>query len=1207
MQRRTGFGRHKLPEAPLSPRSEWEARSREMLSRVLNHRNTVVFVGAGCSAALGYPTWSGLTRAVIEHTLDAVRAASGPDNPQADLDRLARFQESFTVGSVPADQMMFMLGACQRMYEKYFVEAGQARFGETLRRILSEPDPATRPVHNPYQVLAKFGAFHRFITSNYDPQMELALRDLPPTGRDILEPTRADAERQRYGAPIVFTQTPRYYEQLALFVLGHVDDGENMVFHCHGSLEEPASLIVTERDYQRWYLAENTPGGADFRQTFDLLFGSNPILFVGFSLSDDDLLRQLRTFTASNQDNTRMRPVFALFPERMTGDPERNTIELERRRDVYEFMSERYGIHVIPYSEPQTDDAVERGRALCTALEELRTGWHQWRDNWLEKPLIRMVDVPVRRPEPYYHYFFAPQPVETFGGPRIDEMIRVLRERIEDEKVRLIVIDGSGGSGKSWYALKLLQSYEHSRAFDGYFFWSSYYANDSLTALDRALSYLDPDYKGSNEDRVSRFRKCLRNGRYLLVFDGIERFLKASSEQVFTPGSENFLDAMFDDESKSTVIVTTRVRPDVFPEGKPYIWHEHIRPLGVEDIIGVEPFRSHLERSDVSALCSLVDGHAYSLVLAADLIQRTDPARRHDRAHEIRRALSSTPLDGRSQRMVRIALEAAKEYWGRISDEFIERLSMFMTPVADAVLTVAYHDALTSIPDPYQPRIEAWRANADDRDQPLLRDLVERRLVHQIRGSHGVTAYAAHPIVRTYIHQRIHGATTDALPNFSLAGFSARSAELYPGYPLAARKVEVLFTRLHDEASSLVTSGNQSSASEESAVQLCRAAFSVLRSRMELNMAPRWGDYDRYLRLVLKLANLAKNVSPDTWDYAEARDINLVEARNGPLYADELAWVYNEIGLACYAEGAMLDALAVWEQGHEINRVVNSYPRGGTYLFQSYINLGTAYIHYGRLNRAQHYLNLAEEITMRWQKDGQRPDDEQYGRVRGYQAQVEHLRGNLDTADRMYSEAIGLVRAAGNRRAEAIFLRHQGDLLLKLEKPDDAIAQIQSSRFIAENGHYRELVAAARMSRAHWHRYKHEYRQANQEANSALLVARRIGMRRLESEVLSEMSRIALDLGDAQTARRHALTSLRIANELSLGLRQTHDLLVLGLATVAAGSRRLGIGYLRLAKRLADHQEYWLRAHEAEEALRNLGGEDNASEDEDEASESGRF
>ena len=98
-----------------------------------------------------------------------------------------------------------------------------------------------------------------------------------------------------------------------------------------------------------------------------------------------------------------------------------------------------------------------------------------------------------------------------------------------------------------------------------------------------------------------------------------------------------------------------------------------------------------------------------------------------------------------------------------------------------------------------------------------------------------------------------------------------------------------------------------------------------------------------------------------------------------------------------------------------------------------------------------------------------------------------------------------------------------------------------------------------------------------------------MGIRRLEADVLSELSRLALDHGDTEAACTHAMEGMRIANELGLGLRQCHGLVVLGLAALKAERRDLGIAYLRVAYRLSRKAGYWLRAQEADKELRKLG------------------
>src|SRR6185436_18627292 len=101
--------------------------------------------------------------------------------------------------------------------------------------------------------------------------------------------------------------------------------------------------------------------------------------------------------------------------------------------------------------------------------------------------------------------------------------------------------------------------------------------------------------------------------------------------------------------------------------------------------------------------------------------------------------------------------------------------------------------------------------------------------------------------------------------------------------------------------------------------------------------------------------------------------------------------------------------------------------------------------------------------------------------------------------------------------------------------------------------------------------------KARLEYTAVLRAAQRIGFRKLEVRALTALARLALDQKDPDGGRDLAVRALSLANQLGLGLRQSHALVVLGLATLDMGQTDLGIAYLRGAKRLADDQEYWSR------------------------------
>jgi hypothetical protein len=1156
MEKRVGFGAHKLELKWGATREDRIQRARDMLSRVLNLRSTVAFVGAGCSVPLGYPTWKQFAKLLVAHTIENCPSLPG-DSKTSYLNLLLRFQTQLESESIRPHQIMFILGECKKVFEHC---QGMKKYYRFLKTTFKPRDHEAVQL-NPYDALLDL-PIKRFITTNYDREIEIAL-----VKKELVPREEFDLHRKQPVGPgnhRDFTQEAAYNDQLALFALTRVEEADYMVFHCHGHYNHPKSLVVTEEDYQRWYLAEERTGGIAFRQTVSLLLGSNPILFVGYAMGDDDLLGTLRMFNSVEPERKSSRPLFALMPEHIEGEDE----------DDYRFLYERYGVNVIPYLSPTDAD---RGQALFNALETVKKSWTDWRTGWLQKPRIRKIQIAQKPPEPYHHYPLVSTQMPDFGGERVRELLEDLRQKAE-EGSHLIALVGPGGTGKSWHAQQLLEVVQtRETRFRGFFFWSSYYADDSLTGLDRALSYLGRERgKGS---RVDRFEECLRDRDKpcFLVFDGIERFLRPTANpdegSAFDPNTTSFLAAMAHKDNHSTVVLTSRLWPEVFK--LPEFLESKIRRMPVPrfttcDIDKVPPFNWFEDREQISALCSLLDGHIYGLVLAARMITAAGKAGSQECLQRIRRALSYTPPLARTSKMIGESIAAIDEDWNGLALKLLERLAVFMRPVTDATLTTCYESALQEINNP-PPEGDMCR---------LVDALLSGSLLHRVQGGTDHYAYTVHPTVRGYVYQRIHHASTDLIPNFTLPGFTAGTATVDPGSsPESAAVVIDIFNRLHEAAEAATKRED----GLESARELSRAAFGVVRSRMEANTSPRWTTYDDYLRILIKIGNLAKTLSPRLWDYAERHDIQAVENKVGPFYADELAWLYNEIGLTSYAEGTMLDAYAVWEQGYEINRVIDSFDEGGRYLFQSLCNLGAVYVHYGHLNTAELYLRQAEHINYYLK------DEDHAGRITGYLGLVQHLRGDMQQADEKYAEALEKLKLARNPRAESIFLRHRADLKIQQNDLDMASRLVQTSRSLAEAERYPELIAYARLCLGHVYRKQKEYPKAQREYNAVYDEGRRIGMRRLQAEALTELSRLAMDLGDAQVARERAIESLRIANELVLGLRQTHDLVVLGLATIETGQADLGVAYLRHAKKIAERQEYRLRAYETEEHLQKYG------------------
>lgn len=1166
MTRIVGFGAERIELPPHASREAVDERRRVMLARCLNLQTTVAFIGSGCSAPLGYPRWVEFTCGAVQATAASLRASPHPHYSEY-RSRLDGIESRLAKDASPTTpDMLFYLGLCQRIGRDLEKEHGTPDpYAAYLQSTFGRPQAHERRVDvksNPYHALLEL-PISRFVTTNYDIELELALSarhpDLRPRyGIDVTE------RRGKTDSPqplLSFTQKPEYYDQMAAFSLANIPGAQNMVFHCHGRYDELETVIATEADYQQWYLREGDPAADTFRQSLRLLFGSNPIFFVGFGMEDHDLLSALRLLNAGDPatQRTRARHLFALMPE-AAGD--------ERARDRNEQLYERYGVNIIPYPEP-AGDAAAWGRALCEELKRIRREWCANRNAFLAKPVIRKVTVPARPPEPYLHYALDRGDADDIAPERSKQDLLELQKLILEPG--LVVVHGSGGSGKSWRVLELLDHVRQERGrfrFHGVFFWSSYYADDWLTGLDRVLTYLDSP-SSARSTRLQRFKECLTK-RHLIVFDGFERLLREKGAvEEGTPYSRAVAEILeIAKVSASTVVLTTRLKPDVL-EDSPRVRTFAMRRLTAEDLAQGQTFgrlqRQGLTLDDVSALCSLCDGHSYALALTAAYISAAGPSEVIERMQELRHELSESSPARRISRVIRTAVTNVQERAGRNATDLLERLSIFMSPATSKTIETCWGDRGPGLED-------------------ALDALCTARLIFPVHAQPAAGAepgYTVHPTVRTYMFHREYWDESDSLPNFTLAGFTSGNSPIHPGQGRPLEIFTSIFDQLCSEAGRASDEGE-----EERARDLCRSAFGVLRSRTEANTTARWTNYDDYLDRGIKLSNLLKQVSPPMWDYLERTHAQSKELPKGPLHADELAWLWNDIGLAFYAQGAMADAYAVWELGHEITKVTDSED-GGQYTVQSQVEMMGVFLEMGKLSTAAEYLVRAEKTN---QKYG---DRDYQARLMGYRALLSHLRSNFDEAEDLYEQTIELLQRSGRRnlRAMSIFTRHWSDLKLANGDLDAARDLIRSSMSLANEGLHVDLVAYARNSHAHWLRAQRQYREAQAEYGSILEEARKIGIRRLESDVLSEMARLALELGDWNTARTRAINSLMVANALALGLRCTHGLVVLGLAMIHARNPRLGAAYLRHASRLARKQGYQLRAEEAERKLREIGEE----------------
>lgn len=1188
-----------LPER-LDDRAQRERSYQHMLCRALNLGTVVGFVGAGCSWTQGYPTWKQLALNIAQFTRTKFpeRASEVPCVREVltwygDCDK-----------SCPSEQLTLWIGKCMtiletkpELYEQFLID----QFDLQVERQAS--------ASNPYPDLFKLD-IHRFVTTNYDLELERQLLKDPDrhleSKDDKLKALSPTAGRR--GPLRSFSQYSKKvsdFEQLALFALAKVRGQEDAVFHCHGRYDEPEHLIATEAQYQRWYLSDQDSSRRTFRQTIELLLESNPLLFVGYGLADDDLLRPLRYIKALERGHQLRRPLFALVP-RFVPDPAQK--DNARRADLQsmaddagnEVLFERYGLHVITFEVQRRDDPEAYGRALSEKLQEIKRCWEADRKELTEKPKVRASRIGNKRARTY-----RDNPCET-EVPRGRILRRVgaaaaatpttLESAIEES--RLLCLSGPPGSGKSKHLLALLGTLESSQAFERCFYWNAHYDNEFLPAFDDAIAFFLAGLPDSKQSRHENLISVLESEKLLLVIDGCERLLHVNGVtgevESYSMAFTRLLNGLDPDRLRSTVVISGRVMPAQLesPRSRRNI---EVGRLVTDDLLAWDKgsFKDlSAERHLPTALCSLLNGHSYGICLANHLLEKKEPGKRLAALADLLQDLARRSPNQRLHEMVKYSLKAT----GKEEDLFralLERMAQFVGPISLRTCEISYRCAVSEVTGQKDARIPAGGI------QEVLNDLHDKwDLIFMTprKDADGEPCWCVHSTARRMLLQPRHGLAPDALPDFGISGLTSGRVDAYLDDNWR-EQVRDLFDKVMQASEKLVkgaATGGAPAAQQDArrAADLCRDAFSLLRNTMAATTVPRWkeGNYDSYIQQLIRMLRLVKAVwaracssHPTWWSYCEYFDRQLIEDREAPLHVSELAWLYNEHGLALSAEGQLSDAYAVWEQAYELTRVMEHSQAGGGYRVEILLNLTHVFIEMGMLREARRYLDRAERFNARLR------DPDIRGRILGFRGLLAYLGGNLPEASDLFSECARRLADGNNLRARSVFHKHHADLALSMGEIPRAEQLIRQSRALAEAGVFPDLVAFARVSQGHLHVDRGEFKEARREYESLLDEARRMGSRKLEAECQATLSVLCLQEGDVEGARVRAMAALSLANELALGLRLTHSMVVLGQATVRAGQRDLGVAYLRNAHRLATEQEYWHCAWKAQNALQEMG------------------
>lgn len=1176
---------------------EVQSRVRRMIARALNTERAVAFVGSGVSVAYGYPSWRELARAVVNRTKCALQESGSSLGPR--LETFDRFLQREWPSS---DEVHFVLTECGDALQRQSHPL-------TVHRLIKDELAmvgASSVEKGPLKILIKQLGVRRIITTNYDatcsdalaefiPGSPLELAECPrPAPLSVLHDVphllhaartgcRADG-----GASAVYLETRP--EALALFAAA-APGYEARVFHCHGTVDDPRTMIVTERDYQRAYLSP-APASRAYRDAMQLLFSASPVIFLGLGLEEQDLLRPLREWVSS-QGVLRDRPLFAVVHRPKREDRDWNA---ERRR-----LYLRFGLKVL-FFDPPSDDPQTVTETFCNTLSEIDGERLAWWERWQRKPILRRYDVPstndtfaLRRPEQ--------RKTLNFEMPSFN---RIRGELCSDpSNGKLILLIGRPGGGKGGAVGKLMDGLgEDMPRYHRRFFASTHFTNDFLSIMDAACSYFGA---GRMDDGpispIRRLRRSLQHAAtagapILFIVHGVERLLRrvhhlpmvAQTDEpiaqtplqlgltqhhfigrALTSTIGMFLE-MIEDVTATTpgvhVVLTSALWPVEIHTKQGNRGAVEIATGGVDVNHFIEQMRPHVTSdTDIDQLLRhfhhALRGHTYALCLTMQLVGKLD--REKERIDWLREQFTKMCSMNQTRRPEFIVELAYRQLRPELR-EVLTATAHFTTPVTEVEVGAIIGTGAAS---------EDGRATDALKDK--LEELWESALLERITASSpaftssDAAEFSPHTLVRSFVlnhGDRKHNVAGEP-QRFVLPSFAEQSDEIQQPTEEAHREA----TRCFDN----VMAATSRTTDRPTLERLLRGAFGIVRARWNFSTIARLEHIppenagmfplprlDSYFRRLLRLVNGIRLVEKNSWLFCETESRDDIEKPDGLLFSIELGWLLNELGLISYAQGNMYDAQALFRLGQHTAAVAErgSHER---HWCQSEINIGTVQLERGRVERARNHFERALEAATDLRDDGL------VGLAEGYLGQVSHAGASYRETEALYRNAVSRLQRVGNHRGASLFLRANGDLRRVLGDRVEAQRLLAESAVEAELGQHSDLVHRIAVSRA---KLEGHAAAGTRSLIEAIEYAKAAGLTRLEGESYLVMAEFAADEGDLGRATQLAFRSLGTAIAGAQSLSVTAALALYGRIRCRAGDDAGGALVLDAAASLGRFQGY---------------------------------
>lgn len=687
-------------------------------------------------------------------------------------------------------------------------------------------------------------------------------------------------------------------------------------------------------------------------------------------------------------------------------------------------------------------------------------------------------------------YFAHPYPMQKNFTGRMAERKELTEwfTKGPEPMFAYIAIGGMGKSALAWYWLQE-DIIKQGLAPEGIIWWSFYDKEARFeTFLLKAIQYVtkgetDPKTIESTRDRMECLCNLLRNNRFLLVLDGVERVLRAyaglgspyqgdevkeDERQDFRacvdPNVGTFLQSLATSNPQTKTLLTSRLCPRELDD-KDGCFCKDLTKMDKDD--AVEFFRRQGvkgTRAEIESACEPFGYHPLSLRLLSGMVAE-DPQYPKD----IKTWMEYNPLpEVKGIKKEHNILELAYNALDQQKREFISKLSAFRNPMDYEAIAI-------------------FNTFGNRKDfNKILTELVNRGMLFR---DESTNRYDLHPIVRSYCYDRLK----------DRKGVHSELRDYFAKVP-KPEKIESLddLAPVIELYHHTVNSGRYDDTRE------------LFRDRLTSPLYFKFGAYQLAIELLGALF-------PD----GEGKPPRLKKV------ADQ-AWTMNMLGNCCSLSGQSGKAVGLFgmqnklqeKAGHKGNLAI-----GLGNLADDQMKIGDFKSAESNLRRT---MNLAREI-----KDEFREaiGHQELGRLLAYQGRFEESENDLSKALEQFTGLIVVqsqcvVWSYGALRA---LLMSDADSAHKAAKKAHRIACSRRNELDRIRAEW--LLGAAYLA-------KGDLKQAEKHLDEALKRDRRINLVELESDILLEVAKLRFKRGHNEEVLKLANEALGIADRCEYRLKQ---------------------------------------------------------------------